>query len=209
MVVAAATPSGQLEVLDREKEMVKLGAPVFATGEIDATSFRNAIALMRRYARIADGRGALDVIAVATSAVREARNGNALLEAFSRAAGVKARTISGREEARLIWLAVHEFLAPEQPAWVLDIGGGSVELAWGNARGFTMVSPSNSGFSAFANDSAERSWHRGGSTRIGKRAREMLMPNPGCPACNRGRHVRHDPRVGRSVLEQTRLARLS
>ena len=129
LVVVSVSESGRIELLDREKEMVKLGAPVFQTGSIDRETFTKAVATMRRYVRIADGREALDIQAVATSAVREAKNGLALLAAMGRETGVAPRLISGAEEARLIWLAVQHALTPELPALVVDIGGGTTEVA--------------------------------------------------------------------------------
>jgi exopolyphosphatase/guanosine-5'-triphosphate,3'-diphosphate pyrophosphatase len=72
------------------------------------------------------------VLAVATSAIREAANGEDFLEVVGRETGIWPRAISGDEEARLIYLAaLHSIHLEGKRALVLDIGGGSVELALG------------------------------------------------------------------------------
>lgn len=87
-----------------------------------------------RHARaVAEGMGVEDFLAFATSAVRDATNGEQVLDRIRAEAGVKLQIMSGQEEARLTFLAVRRWFG-----WgagrllVLDIGGGSLEVAAGN-----------------------------------------------------------------------------
>ena len=82
---------------------------------------------------LARNKGYERIEAVATSAVREARNGGEFLDHVAQQTGLTVRVITGAEEARLIFLGVRNTIAlPEQPTMVVDVGGGSVELIVGN-----------------------------------------------------------------------------
>ncbi len=133
MVIAEADPSGGFVVLDGEKDMVRLGAGTLSSGRISPTAARNAMEVLRDYKRLADSRSVDRIIGVATSAVREARNGEDLLDRIARQFGMYIRPISGEEEARFVYLAAqHSIHLEARRALVLDIGGGSVELAAGS-----------------------------------------------------------------------------
>jgi exopolyphosphatase / guanosine-5'-triphosphate,3'-diphosphate pyrophosphatase len=68
--------------------------------------------------------------AVATSAVRESRNGGELVEQMRREAGIHLETITGSEEARLVWIAVRHRIPYGRAPWLLaDLGGGSIEIS--------------------------------------------------------------------------------
>ena len=82
--------------------------------------------------RVAEDKGVEDVMAFATSAVREAVNGEAVLAALRAATGVDVRVLSGTEEARLTFLAVRRWFGwSSGRLLVVDIGGGSLEIASG------------------------------------------------------------------------------
>jgi len=94
--------------------------------------------VIRTLATLASNKGYERIEAVATSAVREARNGGEFLEEVARQTGLTARVVTGQEEARLIYLGVrHSMDLSDRPALVVDVGGGSVELIVGNRD--TMV----------------------------------------------------------------------
>ena len=133
MVVVKVVSDRAFEVIDREKEMVKLGVGVFATNRLSDRAFKTGLDTIERYAQLADQLGVDDIITVATSATREAQNGEAFLEELARRTRIVPRKISGKEEARLIFLAVRNAIALEnENALVLDIGGGSTEAVVGN-----------------------------------------------------------------------------
>jgi exopolyphosphatase/guanosine-5'-triphosphate,3'-diphosphate pyrophosphatase len=129
LLVARITEDGVLEVLAREKEMVRLGHETFATGRLSAEAVEAGAGAIERLARMARSSGAESIRAVATCAVREADNSGEFLEEVRRRCGVEVEVISGEEEARLITLAVRsEFPASCDPLLLVDIGGGSTEL---------------------------------------------------------------------------------
>jgi exopolyphosphatase/guanosine-5'-triphosphate,3'-diphosphate pyrophosphatase len=95
--------------------------------------------VLGRYAREAREAGARQIAVSATSAARDASNGAEFLERARRECGVEVEIIAGDEEARLSWDAVARDFADEgAPLAVFDIGGGSTEFIYGDARGFAF-----------------------------------------------------------------------
>ncbi len=135
MIIVRATSDHSFEIVDREKDMVKLGAGAFRSGRLDDGAIRAGLATLARYRKLAERFGVDEVIAVATSAVREALNGGDFLDAVKRETGIVANVVSGDEEARLIYLAVrHAIDLTDRRALIVDVGGGSVEVTVGGAR---------------------------------------------------------------------------
>ncbi len=129
MVVADVAPDGGIQVVDRVKEMVRLGRRSFVTGRLAPEAMELGVSAVRTFCRLARAHGVDRTRAVATSAVREARNGAAFVDHLRRETGLGVRVISGAEEARLIFRAArHAFGLDGGPHLVLDMGGGSVEL---------------------------------------------------------------------------------
>jgi exopolyphosphatase/guanosine-5'-triphosphate,3'-diphosphate pyrophosphatase len=131
MVVARVTGRDRFEVLTRHKEMVRLGSGGGDMKVLRADAIERGVAALARCRSIAEGFGA-EVHAVATSAVREARNAAEFLERASTEAGIEVQVISGVEEARLIQLGVLQALPVYDRRIVLvDVGGGSTEVLFG------------------------------------------------------------------------------
>jgi exopolyphosphatase/guanosine-5'-triphosphate,3'-diphosphate pyrophosphatase len=129
MVVADVSADGRIEVVDRVKEMVRLGRLTFTTGRLPPEAMELAVRAVKTFARLARARRVERVRAVATSAVREARNGAAFVRRLGEETGLPVKVISGAEEARLIFRAAHHALGLDGgPHLLLDVGGGSVEL---------------------------------------------------------------------------------
>jgi exopolyphosphatase/guanosine-5'-triphosphate,3'-diphosphate pyrophosphatase len=136
LLVADAHPDGTFEPLARDKEMLRLGSVVAATGEVGESAAKAAVDVVRRFRALAESLGAEEIVACATAALREARDSNSVVDRIEAATGIKIRVISGREEARLIFLAVRASVVIEPgPALAMDLGGGSLELMIGGARG--------------------------------------------------------------------------
>jgi exopolyphosphatase/guanosine-5'-triphosphate,3'-diphosphate pyrophosphatase len=132
MVVVEVDASGGFRVVAGEKEMVRLGAGTAARGRLSAAAMRRGLRVLREYRCLAEAQGAEKILAVATSAIREAANGEDFLERVGREVGIWPKAITGGDEARLIYLAaLHSIHLEGQRALVVDIGGGSVELALG------------------------------------------------------------------------------
>jgi len=141
MVVARVGEDGRMEVLAREKDMVRLGRSAGDMKELAPDAIDRGVAALQRCRRIADGYGA-EMAAVATSAVREADNRREFLDRAFDEAGVSVEVISGFEEARLIHLGVLQSLPIYDDRVLLcDIGGGSTEVLLGQ-RGDVLASRS-------------------------------------------------------------------
>ncbi len=122
-------------VLARAKEMVRLGETCRHTSCLTPVAMERAIVALKRFRELAESYGAHDIVAVATSAVREASNGAQFLEEIRRQVGLVVDLISGREEARRIYLGALSALPFEgQPHVIVDIGGGSTELILGDGE---------------------------------------------------------------------------
>src|SRR5262245_32278268 len=133
MVIAQATTLGAFEVVDREREVVQIGRDSFAGGRLRADAIRRTVDALARYVQLARRHQVDRILCTATAAVREAKNGGEFLAAARKFAGVTPRVIPGEEEGRLIYLAVKAALGlDEQPALIVDIGGGSAQLVVGN-----------------------------------------------------------------------------
>lgn len=135
MIVARIGSDGELEIIDRTKEMVRLGARSLVDGYISEAAQERGIDALRRFRRLADNHGVDDIIAVATSATREARNGRDFMQRVEQECGIRGRVIPGDEEGRLIYLGTREvFDFGSRKALIIDIGGGSVEIVLGERR---------------------------------------------------------------------------
>ncbi len=131
LVVARVTGPHAMEVLGREKEMVRLGSGAGDLKHLADDAMDRGIQALARFREMAEAYGA-PVTAVATSAVREAENRQVFLDRALDEAGVEVEVISGFEEARLIHLGVLQAVPVfDQQLLVCDIGGGSTELLVG------------------------------------------------------------------------------
>src|SRR5213593_3521505 len=129
VVVADVSADGRVEVVDRVKEMVRLGRHTFTTGRLPSAAMDLAVGAVKTFARLAHARRVVRMRAVATSAVREARNGMAFVRRLRGETGLPVKVITGAEEARLIFRAAQHALGLQGgPHLLLDVGGGSVEL---------------------------------------------------------------------------------
>lgn len=119
---------GSLETLHYERDPVRPGEGVFDRGEMSDRVANRLIATLKRYAALCR-RYEARVRAVATSALRDARNRHDVIRRVHNEAGLSLEVVSGREEARLICLGVLYGRPAGEKALVIDIGGGSTEVA--------------------------------------------------------------------------------
>ncbi|HUP47326.1 MAG TPA: Ppx/GppA phosphatase family protein [Thermoanaerobaculia bacterium] len=133
MIVVEAQRHGY-RIIDREKEMVQLGRDSLEGRPLTDAAIERGVATLKSMAEIARRWKASEVIAVATSAVREAPNRRRFLSAVESAAGIRLRIISGEEESDYIYRAVRSAVDFHGgTALAIDIGGGSVELIVGTS----------------------------------------------------------------------------
>ena len=138
MIVVQVRPDLSFEVIDREKEMVRLGAGGLDGRSLTPTAMTAALQTLAKFRRLADSHKVDEIVAAGTSAIREADNGGDFIADVDRKTGIKIRVISGTEEARLIHMAaVYGVHMGGSPAVVIDIGGGSIEVTLGTASHIT------------------------------------------------------------------------
>ena len=136
MVVVKIQPSiPAFTIIAKEKSTVRLGDRDPETGLLTLEAMARAIAALRRCQEIATRMNAEAIVAVATSAVREAPNGQTFLAQIETELGLTINLISGQEEARRIYLGVLSGMELQnQPHVMIDIGGGSTELILGDGQ---------------------------------------------------------------------------
>jgi exopolyphosphatase/guanosine-5'-triphosphate,3'-diphosphate pyrophosphatase len=128
MIVVAPQTNGTYRVLGREREMVRLGKTGLGEGILSEATIANGLEALLRMTTMARLKGADRVVAVATSAVREAANGKDFLDRVKAHTGLDVQLLSGAEEGRLIYRAVREVVdLGLGSAAVIDVGGGSTE----------------------------------------------------------------------------------
>ncbi len=131
-MVVARYSHGQLTIVDRLREMVRLAAGLDETGRLDRHSMDTALACLERFGQRLRDMKAESVRVVGTNTLRRAKRRGAFLDRARAALGHPIEIISGIEEARLIYLGVSHTM-PSEPGrrLVVDIGGGSTEIIIG------------------------------------------------------------------------------
>lgn len=131
MVIARYT-NGELQVVDRIKEMVRLADGLTNDSELDLASQNRALRTLERFGDRVKGMPRGSVLAVGTNTLRKAANTRGFLNAAQKALGHDIAVVSGAEEARLIYLGVaHTIGRSDRKRLVMDIGGGSTEFIIG------------------------------------------------------------------------------
>lgn len=129
MVLAEIGKGFSYKIVDRIKEMARLGDGTFTSHRLSQEAMDRGLTVLRRFSTLANNKGFDLILPIATSAVREATNGGDFLKLVRKELGLRVRVITGEEEARLIYLGVRNSMDLSRfPAMIVDIGGGSVEL---------------------------------------------------------------------------------
>src|SRR5881396_1982564 len=128
--IADVSPSGVIRVVDEMKAAPRLGAGLRESGVLSEIAIQNALSTLSRMATLASQLGVKHTEVVATSAVRDAENSEVFLRRARAETGLKVRILHGEDEARLSFRsALAHFDLGAGRAVVMDIGGGSLELA--------------------------------------------------------------------------------
>ena len=142
--IDATLPS--FSIIGKEKDTVRLGEFCEDTGNLTEEAIARCVASLKRCLKIATNFKADDVVAVATSATREAGNGQAFIDRVKAETGLSINLISGTEEARRIYLGVISGMELKgKPHAVIDIGGGSTEIVLGSGSTPDFLSSSKVG----------------------------------------------------------------
>ena len=137
LLVADVARDGALVEVERRTKVTRLGDRLEETGVLDDAAMERVLATLAAYRALVDARGAQRTVAVLTSAVRDAANGDEFLARVRTHAGaLDARVIGGDEEARLTFRGATSERAPDDatPTVVIDVGGGSTELVVGSGE---------------------------------------------------------------------------
>ena len=134
LLVADTVPGGIQEVLT-ERVFTLIGRSLGAEGRIPADKLDEAAAVVSQQAELARELGADRIRAVATAAIRRAANARALVEAVELKAGMPLDVLQGEEEARLAFQGAARAAGVLGSLAVIDVGGGSTEIAVGPAGG--------------------------------------------------------------------------
>ncbi len=118
----------------RDREGTRLFAGLDGTGNLNRDAMDKTVSAVRRMASEVRQKGAEELAIFATSAARDAANGQEFMEEVKREAGVPLRIISGEEEAELSFLGASAALSADR-CGMIDIGGGSTEIAIGTRAG--------------------------------------------------------------------------
>ncbi len=130
MLIARCSPNN-VEKLEHQTTMVRLGEDVDEKGEISPDKFKMALGVVQKYQKLAKKRGAKAILAIATEALREARSSQAFIEAVKRETGIEVQLISGYAEATLDFFGATCSTSELSNVGVLDVGGGSTEMVIG------------------------------------------------------------------------------
>jgi exopolyphosphatase / guanosine-5'-triphosphate,3'-diphosphate pyrophosphatase len=129
-IAAEAADGGHFVELESHRFPVRLGHDAFTVGELSPASVEATVAAAVHFSERLDALGTLAHRAVATSAVRESRNGDELVELVRARSGIELEMIAAGEEARLVWTAVRRRVSLGDRRWLLaDLGGGSLEIS--------------------------------------------------------------------------------
>lgn len=139
-VIAEIRDTGRFRVLDDMAEITRLGRGVDKTRRISSESEERSLAVLKRYRCRCENLGVDEIVAVGTSALRDAENSGEVCARFKEELGFDIRVISGAEEAAYSFVAVQRGLSlADRQILVIDIGGGSTEFISGDQFGIVQA----------------------------------------------------------------------
>ncbi len=142
LLIAEYHPATGLSPIDEEKAQPRLAQGLASTRRLDPEAMERALVALHRMADVCRRRGATRIVAVATAAVREAKNGAEFVRRVRDEVGLPLQVISTEHEAQLSYRSVrHHFRLDDGKALIADIGGGSLELV-GAVNGLVELSRS-------------------------------------------------------------------
>lgn len=140
LLVVRLIPNHSYSTVTQQREAARLGEGEFTDRRLQPEAMDRAVLVCRKFVELAQFHGAQKIVAVATSATREAVNEEEFLHRLREEAGLDVRVISGREEARLIYSGLSSFVhLGDGNAVFLDIGGGSTEVIVGGQHEYQYL----------------------------------------------------------------------
>lgn len=142
MIIVEESPGKGIVEIDRVKDMICIGRGSISTKMLDEEAMQSGIAALRKFLVLASQHGVApeNIIAFATSAIREARNKDDFIRRVREETGLEVKVISGREEAEFIYYGVRNAVTMGTGTNLLfDIGGGSVEFVIVSQKGIQLL----------------------------------------------------------------------
>jgi exopolyphosphatase / guanosine-5'-triphosphate,3'-diphosphate pyrophosphatase len=134
LLVASVSRSGEVKELRRERNYLRLGDDAYRLGRIEDAKLEETGAVLRRFAKVARKRGVERLTTIVTAPGRQASNPDELLAVIAIATDAPVELLTAEDEGKLAWQgAVASMEAPTGPVAVIDLGGGSCEVAVGDA----------------------------------------------------------------------------
>ena len=196
LMVVRFAPDHSWTVLSMQKETVRLGEGEFGeVRQLQPAAMERAATVCARFADLARAHGATRFVTVATAATREARNAHDFVRLLRETAGLEVHVVSGREEARLVYLGLLSRVHVDDRALVIDIGGGSTEVAVGDGSGADIVESISLGAVRLATEGPAAGRRRPVRRRRLRGSQALRPPHvaahaEGCRTA-RGRRLRH------------------
>ena len=135
LLIVRIHADGSTTVLNQVKHMVRLGEGGFVHNRLQDEAMNRTLGVLRGLAEMCAVYETSEIVAIATAAVRDAENGQDFILRVREKTGIDFTAVSGREEARLIYLGVSSGLErSDKLRLFIDIGGGSTELIVGNSQ---------------------------------------------------------------------------
>ena len=135
LLIVEVTSSGHFHVIDQLKETPRLGEGVDKDGFLKAQRIQDTISTLKMFRKLCDSYKTERIIAVATAAVRRAKNQRSFLDEVASVCGIKLRVLSAEEEAMLVYRGVINTM--DVPKGIIfEIGGGSTKIIYYNRRNF-------------------------------------------------------------------------
>ncbi len=131
MMIADKFPDGEINVIEDQHALARLGEDLSKNNKIKKTAINRAIDILQRYKILINALKVNQIRAVATSAMRDASNADDVIKLFENILESEVRIISGEQEAFFSFIGTIE---SELPSIVVDIGGGSTEIIYGENR---------------------------------------------------------------------------
>ena len=132
LLIKHVEESGEVPTMSKEllvRVPLRLGFDVFATGTISEKKAKSMVRLMKAYRQLMKVYDVEDYRACATSAMRDARNGSAIIKRIAQKAGIHVEIIDGQEEARIIYNNHLTYMGDRKGNYMyVDVGGGSTEV---------------------------------------------------------------------------------
>jgi exopolyphosphatase/guanosine-5'-triphosphate,3'-diphosphate pyrophosphatase len=136
-----------LEIVHSEKEGVALGMGGINQNVLAPDAYERGIRTLTRFKKVCDDLGAVEIRGIGTSALRDASNATQFIEQVQQDLGIRIEIVTGHREAELIYQGVKWTYDFEEPAVIMDIGGGSTEFVFADKKGINDLISLNIGVS--------------------------------------------------------------